>query len=430
MRKVLLWAVAFSVLICPLFLGAQTLNSTVVTFRSWSPVVATTDKMIKAFEAKNPDITIEATIFNYPEYIVDLETRVASNTLPDIIGLEPGALTQQYKAVLQPVQDLVVKNWGKNWKNSFYPIGLDQARLGNPSGDTNYYGLPVLVQTINCWYTIPVLRDAGLKPPKTYDDLLKMRDVLKSKGIAVMLVGAGDGWLRRDVYMQLIHNIAPGLIYKAEEGTVKFTAAPFVEAMRIWKKLFDDQIIQPGALGLSAYPGAQELIEAGRAAVFPMGAWWMQMAGNPNPPPLSKGFVGFAPMKFPDVTGKGSPDDLLGGIDVMLGVTKSAKNVDATMKVFCDFIKGDAAQQLVNTFNDIPAVKGLQPQDQYFETPNQRQVWKTLTEDWMLKVKYPRQLRSPAVKQALEDALAGVAAGEVTPEKAMENVQLAWKPLQ
>lgn len=134
MRKVLLWAVAFSVLICPLFLGAQTLNSTVVTFRSWSPVVATTDKMIKAFEAKNPDITIEATIFNYPEYIVDLETRVASNTLPDIIGLEPGALTQQYKAVLQPVQDLVVKNWGKNWKNSFYPIGLDQARLGNPSG--------------------------------------------------------------------------------------------------------------------------------------------------------------------------------------------------------------------------------------------------------------------------------------------------------
>ncbi len=404
-------------------------GKTVVTFRSWSPVVATTEKMIEAFEASHPDIKIDATIFNYPEYIVDLQTRAQSDTMPDIIGLEPGAMTQQYKKFLLPVQDMVVKYWGEDWKDMFHPIGLDQARLGNPEGDDNFYGLPVLVQTINMWYTLPLLEDAGLDVPTTYEDMLELRDYFDGKGIAPMMVGASDGWLRRDIYMQIIHNLAPGLIYEAEEGEAKFTDEPFIEAMNIWKKLFDDKIIQDGALGLSAYPGSQELIEAGKAATFPMGAWWMQMAGNPNPPPLSEGLQGFAPMIFPDVSGNGQPDDLLGGIDLMLGITKSAEGKEEAVQVFVDFIAGESAQALVNTFNDIPAVKGLEPEDQYFKSENQRQVWKTMTEEWMPNVKYPRQLRSPEVIQALEDALAAVASGQLTSEEAMQRVQDAWKPL-
>lgn len=409
--------------------AAEVDDRTVVTFRSWSPVVATTEKMIEAFEAKHPHIKIDATIFNYPEYIVDLQTRAQSGTMPDIIGLEPGAMTQQYRRYLMPTQDKVATYWGDDWQDMFHPIGLEQARLGNPAGDDNFYGLPVLVQTINMWYTIPVLEEGGFDVPTTYDDLLEMRDYYSKKGIATMMVGAGDGWLRRDIYMQLIHNIAPGLIYQAEEGKAKFTDAPFVEAMRVWKRLFDDRIIQDGALGLSAYPGSQELIEAGRAATFPMGAWWMQMAGNPNPPPLSEGLVGYAPMIFPDVTGKGQSKDLLGGIDVMLGVTTAAEGKEEAIEVFIDFIAGDAAQALINTFNDIPAIKGMEPEEQYFKSENQRKVWRMLSDEWMPNVKYPRQLRSPEVIQALEDALAAVASGQLTPEAAMQRVQNAWKPL-
>ena len=398
----------------------------VVTFRSWSPIKETTDKMIAAFEANNSDIKIEATIFNYPDYIVDLKTRAASDTLPDIIGLEPGAFTQEYKEFLMPLQECAAKSWGEDWKDKFYPIGIDQARLGNAAGDENFYGLPILDQTINLWYTVPIFEEAGLEPPKTYDEWLEIAKYFNSKGIAPLMVGAADGWLRRDVYMQLIHNVAPGLIYKAEVGEAKFTDEPFVEAMGWWKKLFDDGIIQMGALGLSAYPGSMELIEGGRAAMFPMGAWWQQQATRPSPPPLSQGFIGFAPIPFPDVTGKGAPEDLLGGIDVMVGVTKSAKNPEAACRVLADFASGAGAQALINTFNDLPAFKGLEPES--YETEHQKKVWKTFTDDWMPKVRYARQLRDAAVKQALEDATAAVAAGEMTPEEGMQIVQDAWTP--
>lgn len=402
-------------------------NQATVTFRSWSPIVETTEMMIEATEANFPNIKIEATIFNYPEYLIDLKTRASANSLPDIIGLEPGALTQEYRDFLMPLQDCAEKTWGPDWQDLFFPIGIEQARLGNPAGDENFYGLPILTQTINLWYTVPIFEEAGLEPPTTYDELKEQAAIFSKKGLAPLMVGAGDGWLRRDIYMQIIHDIAPGLIYEAEEGTAKFTDQPFVDAMTVWKQLFDDNIIQPGALGLSAYPGSMEMIEGGRAAMFPLGAWWQQQAMRPSPPPLSQGLSGFRPFPFPDVSGDGQPaPDMLGGIDVMLGVTKNASDPDAACKVITDWIGGAGAQTLINTFNDLPAFVGLEPE--VYGSENQREVWALFTEEWLPSVKYARQLRSPEVKQALEDALAAVAAGEMSPEAGMQMVQDAWTP--
>ncbi|MCA9909903.1 MAG: extracellular solute-binding protein [Anaerolineae bacterium] len=423
-RRVLIALVVVAVCIMLGVVAVTAQDTTTVTFRSWSPIVETTNLMIEAFEANNPDIQIEATIFNYPEYLVDLRTRAASGDLPDIIGLEPGAFTQEYREFLMPMQECAASIWGENWQDNFYPIGIEQARLGNPSGDENIYGLPVLTQTINLWYTVPLFEEAGLEPPTTYDEMLAVAEYFNGQGVAPMMVGAADGWLRRDVYMQLIHNVAPGLIYQAEVGEASFTDAPFVEAMTWWKRLFDDSIIQPGALGLDAYPGSMELIEAGRAAMFPMGAWWQQQATRPSPPELSQGLQGFMPFRFPDVTGGNGPEDLLGGIDVMIGVTRNSANPEAACRVATDWIGGAGAQALINTFNDLPAFVGMEPE--VYANDHQREVWRLFTEDWLPQVKYARQLRDPNVKQALEDALAGVAAGEMTPEAGMQMVQDAW----
>ena len=89
-----------------------------------------------------------------------------------MIGLEPGALTRQYQDFLMPVQNCAEKTWGAEWQSKFYPLAVEQSRLGNDPGDENFYGLPILTQTINLWYTIPVLQEAGVHPPKTYDEML------------------------------------------------------------------------------------------------------------------------------------------------------------------------------------------------------------------------------------------------------------------
>ena len=220
----------------------------VVTYRSWSPIVETTAKMVAATEAEYPGIKIEAEITDYSEYLIDLKARAASGELPDIIGLEPGALTQEYRDFLMPIQDCAESYWGENWQDGFYPIGIDQARLGNPSDDENFYGLPVLTQTINLWYTIPVYEEANFDVPTTYAEWLEQAEYFNDNGYAALLVGASDGWLNRDVFMQLIHNIAPGKIYEAEIGEAKFTDPEFVEAMTVWKKLLMTVLSRPAHL--------------------------------------------------------------------------------------------------------------------------------------------------------------------------------------
>ena len=421
MRKFLLSTTTFAV--STMLAVAAHAEDTTVTYRSWSPVIQTLDKMVKATEAANPGIKIDVKTFNYPEYLVDLQTRANAGEMPDLVGLEPGALTQQYRQYLAPAQDCAESVWGKDWQSKLYPLAIDQARLGNPEGDENFYGLPVLTQTINLWYTVPVLKELGAEPPKTYEELKALAEAARAAGYAPMMIGAGDGWIRRDVYMQLIHNVAPGLIYQAEKGEVPWTDPRFVEAMQVWKNLFDDGIFQDGALGLSHYPGAVEVIESGRAATFPMGAWWQQQAAGDNPTPLSENLAGYAAFKFPDVTGNGAPEDFLGGIDVMIGITKDA-DYDAACKVLTDWIGGAGAQTLINTFNDLPAFVGLRPEK--FGSANQEAVWDMFTKEWLPTVKYARQLASPDVKQALEDALAAVAAGDKTPEEGMAMVQQAY----
>ncbi len=405
--------------------AARAQEATTVTLESWSPIQQTTDKMIAALSAAHPDITVERTILNYPDYILDIRTRAASDSLPGIIGLEPGALTQEYRQFLIPLNDLAAETWGDDWQDNFFPIGIDQARLGNPAGDESFYGLPVLTQTINLWYTVPIFAEAGLEPPATYDEMKAAADTLNGMGVAPLLHGAADGWQRRDIYMQLAHNLAPGLIYQAEVGDAQFTDAALVEALAWYKRLFDDGVVQAGALGLSAYPNSAGMILAGQAGMFPMGAWWQQEAANEDPPELAQGLQGYAPFRFPDISGSGSPpEDLLGGIDVMFGITTGAEDPAAAFTVLADFISGAGGQALINTFNDLPAVSGLDPEN--FASDHQQEVWTTFTEEWLPNVKYARQLRDAAVKQALEDALAGVASGEVTPEDGMAAVQAAW----
>src|ERR1700754_2989247 len=83
-----------------------------VTVWSWF-VQSTMQKSIDAFQKAHPDITVKYTYYNYsPEYITALKAAAASNSLPDVIGLQPGSLTQQYRPQLEALNAHAEKEWG------------------------------------------------------------------------------------------------------------------------------------------------------------------------------------------------------------------------------------------------------------------------------------------------------------------------------
>lgn len=403
--------------------GGGSGDADTITFDSWSPIEQTTNQMIAAFEKANPGKKIKANIFNAPDYVIDLQTRASTNTMPDLMGLHVGAEVQQYRSKLMPLQDCAVETWGDDWQSKFYPIGIDQARLGNPEGDENFYSLPLLTQTVNLWANSEILDSKGLTVPKTWNELVSATKALSGGDYAPFMLPAGESWVRNMVFMQIVNNVEPGLIYKAEDGSDSWTNPNVVKAFEYWGKLFTDGIAQPGALSLMAYPDAANQFEAGHAAMIPLGAWWIQQSDptREGTPPLSYGLKGFEPFLFPTIPGGASESQLVGGVDVALGISKDTKNPDLACKALTNFIAGDAAQMLMNTLNDLPAVIGLAPQK--FTSEKQQEIYESLTNDWMPNVTYARYLKSPDTDMGLGDVLSAIGAGDMTPVQAAEKMQ-------
>jgi raffinose/stachyose/melibiose transport system substrate-binding protein len=161
---------------------------------------------------------------------------------------------------------------GADWQEKFFPIGVEQARMGNPEGDENFYALPLLTQTVNLWANSQIFADAGLEPPATWEELDSTVDELSGNDYAPFLLPAKDSWLRNVVFLQIANNIAPGKVYEAEDGQAKWTDPEIVAAFDYWGKLFTDGIAQDGATGLAAYPDGANQFESGNAAMIPLGA--------------------------------------------------------------------------------------------------------------------------------------------------------------
>ena len=132
-----------------------------VTVWSWF-IQSTMLKSIAAFEKAHPDVKVNYTYYNYsPEYITALKAAAASGSLPDVIGLQPGSLTQQYRDNLMAVNDIAVKEWGADWADKVFPVNRKQMLMGNPPGDKNYYIVPQESQVLCVWYNRKLFEKLG-----------------------------------------------------------------------------------------------------------------------------------------------------------------------------------------------------------------------------------------------------------------------------
>lgn len=393
-----------------------------VTVWSWFHQ-ATMEKSIAAFEEAHPDIDVKYTYYNYsPEYITALKAASASGSLPDVIGLQPGSLTQQYRDDLQPVNELAAEEWGEDWADQIFPVNRKQMLMGNPEGDANYYIVPQESQVLVIWYNTKIFEELGLSVPETYDDLKAAARALTEGGYIPMFQGAADGWQNENVFLMLANQFSAGITDRAQAGEVPWTSPELVEAMAAWKALFDDGIFQQGALGAHAYPTGAQLLAQGRVGMMALGSWWMQE--SKFPPPLSEfvdGMAGFDFFYLPPVKEGNPPSPPVGGIDIGYGLTKNGAGNPAAWTFLAELTNGVGLQQALNALNDLPAVPGYAPEGDISE--HTMAMYDRFMAD--LPKAENQRFASPAVADALDNALAGVAAGSLEPEAALATVQTA-----
>ncbi len=394
-----------------------------VTVWSWSPVAPTMKRMVAAIERSHPDIRIKAMVESQPAYLAALKAAGASGTLPDLIGLPPGAYTQEYRPQLQPLDDIAADAWGDDWQTNFASALLIQARLGNPKGDHQFYMLPMEAEVLNLWYNRAAFAKAGIAaPPATFDELVADAVKLRKAGFIGFYQGGGTGLFDNWVFMQIAAQIDLKSLLAAENGAPVWDQPGMLAAAKIWQRLFTDHVVQPGALSAQQYPTGANLFAVGRVGMISLGSWWLQETHLSTDPALVT-MEGYGKFFFPAVTPGGGPSPPLGGVDIGWGLTKNAARSpeieEAATIVFKELISGVGVQVAVDQLNDLPAFSGVEP------SPPLNGHLRNLFDAYLTELAraHPHQIGDPVIFSALAANLQAIGAGTKTPEAALAAVQ-------
>jgi ABC-type glycerol-3-phosphate transport system substrate-binding protein len=404
-----------------------------ITWWGWTPDKVNADKLIAAFNEVYPDIKVEFVSKPIDTYDSVLGPAITSSEGPDVFNVAPGSANggvDTFQAGAIDLAPAVEEALGPDWQTKLATSGVDGLSVGD-----KVVGLSAgAVYSGSVWINQDIFDQYGLKAPTNLDEWKSVCDTLSAAGQGCFVQGAGQWAFDMDTFEAIMENVDPGAYVKATEGEMSFTDPVFLEGMEIWKQLFDDGIMQEGAVGLQQYPDANNEFMSGRYAMVMMGTWYtqytvkdimvsaMEAAGVSNPVPFT-----MIPIQFPDVANTGNVGNMFGDADYGLAVSAKSDQQAAATTFATWLATSEAGQQTVaNTLNNIPSLKGVQPQWDQIDLVNpdaQLDSLKELTEIASAATQPRFATVSADLNTAFRDALIGVATGDVTPDQALQNLQ-------
>ena len=407
-------------------------DETSVSLWTWSPITRTAEKMIDAFEKANPDITIDYTNYNYnPEYLQALSAASASDNLADIVGLQPGSLTQTYSDYLIDLSDYAKAEWGDDWTSVYDNVTQSQLQLGNKEGDDSHYILPIETQDIYVEYNKTLFEQLGLKTPTTYDELVEVSKTLRDKGYAPLFFGGADGWQHVNLLIMCTSQISDTLFDECQNGEKAWTSDEMKQAMTNYKKLFDDGVMQDGSLSSTSYSDGTTLFLAGQAGMMLLGSWWAQEYTSED---VSDAVANWDYDYFylPALEEGLSDSKAIGGVDFGYGITKNCENPDLAWKALVSFATGEGAQEIANDMNNHLSYPNIEPDTSAMV---ERDGLQNVVDEFNRSGKdiaaglVNQRIAEPTIETAIQEAMQGLIGGTYSVDEATQHIQDAQDAL-
>lgn len=198
-------------------------------------------QVLDAFTAKTgTQVTFTSTGDNIATV---LRSRLEGGSPPDVAVLpQPGLLRDLAgQNVLKPIDDVA----GQAVNQSFAPHWKE---LGSVRGAL--YGL--FFKGANkslVWYNTTAFRNAGVNPPRTYDELLTTAKTLKDSGVTPFSLGGAAGWVLTDVFENIYIRQAGAEKYDAlSRHEIPWTDPTVKEALRTMGRLVSDKSLFAGSI--------------------------------------------------------------------------------------------------------------------------------------------------------------------------------------
>ena len=397
-----------------------------VVWWGWTPGSPTNEEYIKAFNEEYPNIKVEWKQVTIDDYDATLKPALANGAGVDAFEVSAGSANggiEVFASQAIDMDDALKDALGEDYKDK-----LSETSIKTMTVDGKVKALGVgAVYAGNLWINKDLFDKYNVKIPTNMEEWKTACDTFKKNGIIGFVQGAGQGAFNMDTYHAICDNIKPGDFMKACQGEIEWTEDTFVKGLEIWKSLFDEGIMQDGALGLQQYPEANNLFLSQKAAMVMMGSWYTMnclpgtMKANMESASSTDAPFTMIPIDFPDLAGTKNTGSMFSDIDYATAVTANSENAGAALTFALWLGTSQKGQQLIaDSLNVIPVLKSATPDWDKIELVNpdaQKEVVESYLENAMGN---PDNSRfggiSADLNQGLMDVLAGVASGTMKAE--------------
>lgn len=227
-------------------------------------------EMVETFNQRNSKYQLVATPLDHEAYKTSIRDTLASPNSPDLYSYWAGARTRSVLDNLESFDNV--------WKTAGLTEDASKAVAEACTHDGKKYIIPVTQHYVVFFYNKKVFDAAGVRPPSTWSEFLRVCERLKASGVTPIALGAKEKWPAQFWFDYLLLYTA-GYEYRQQlmEGKASYADAPVRKVFDLWADAVGKGYFSDRPIDISWDSGANEAVYKGEAAMTLMGTW---MIGN------------------------------------------------------------------------------------------------------------------------------------------------------
>lgn len=309
-------------------------------FNVKSEIVDIMDTLIEKFEAENPGIEIEQT--QVPDATTVLQTRAATNNLPDILT---------YYATDPRFKEMAKNGMLADLTEEDIFSTIDPEMLADTLYEGKSYILPISMNAAGVFYNVQIFAENGIEVPTTYEELIAVCQKLQEAGVTPFVMHNMD-WQAGTLWSMLALNcvdrydLANTAIYNGEATIADYPG--FAKSAEQFLEL--NTYAQEDTLGTN-YDQALDAFANGEAAMLIQGIWIIPSVKSLNPE--------FEFSSFPLPASEGDQMRIAYQNDLGLCISSTCADKEAALKFLQFMAREDNAQYYADLDGSASYITGV-----------------------------------------------------------------------
>ena len=360
---------------------------------------------VAAFEAANPNITVETTLIPNTSYEQTITTQMAGGDVPDFMPVFTNMIAPMVDAgVLAPLDDCIA---GSTFKDRILP----SVSFAVIDGQT--YGLPVTMSPQSLIYNKKLLDEAGVGIPTTVEEFVAAARAVKEKTGQWGYVFPNDSNALFTYIISMQWIIGMGSDWSQPDRTITANDPINVEAVSLIKSFLDEELSPKGLDANSV----RTIFAEGKAAFMIDGPWVITQVANTNPDLVPD--VGF------DLVPTPTHAAITGGAFYV--VPAEAAHKEDACKLLDIIYEPEAQQHYLEDLLQIPGTN-VEPSARFLTDYPWAEKMVEIAANYPGGIGYAPPgyaIEAPEFRQIAADHLARIYAGEVSVQQGLDEAQAA-----